>query len=106
MKRDSSPSPLVGEGWGGGKPSTNQRVENRLNDTVGVLENLVVPKPQDLEALTLEPFGPRAIGFDLSCVLSAIDLDHKACREAHEIDDIGSDGRLATEFMPARLAMA
>ena len=96
------PSPLAGEGWEGGWQlrlslpvgALAERREDKFQDTFGILENLVVPDPDDMKAPALEkprpPFVPRA----LPRMLPAIDLDHQLRLVADEIDDIRPKRRL------------
>jgi len=79
--------------------------QNRLDDPVGVAENVVVPKSDHLPALALEPSCSARV----PCIvrmLTAIDLDHKAVFGAGEIDNEPTDWVLSPELVPQQAPIA
>jgi hypothetical protein len=74
--------------------------KNRLKHGFGVLQNLVIPETQDMEAAVLQPrIAHPVIGAPV--VLSAIGFDGHTRAAMREIDDIRADGVLAAEFLAA-----
>ena len=105
-----TPSPLRGEGWGGGAMLLNliasQRLFDGFDNAIGVFQNVMVPEAQNAVLLGFEP--PRAFGvfFPLICMLPAIHFDDKRFGEAGEIDDVAADGHLSPELETDALALA
>jgi hypothetical protein len=59
-----------------------------LQNTVGVLENIVIPETYDLIARNLKPGGSLRIFVDLFSMLTAIQFDDQLRQRTKEIDDI------------------
>src|SRR5258708_13061808 len=63
-----APSPLAGEGGGGGN---EKRIPNRCNDAVGIAQHVVVPEAEHGIAIFVKPCGACFIGSKLLSILSA-----------------------------------
>jgi hypothetical protein len=63
----------------------------------------MLPKTQNTKSPAVQPIAPLAIIFTLHLMLPAIDFDDEFLLKAHEIDDVPSDWRLSSEFMPKKL---
>ena len=74
-----------------------------LDNAIRVAENVIVPKPKDLEAPGLEPFRPSLIMLIRSSVLSTVDFDNEAFSKTDEIDNIWSDRGLPPEAIAVEL---
>ena len=97
------PSPLAGEGLGERGSELGQRVENARQYALGIVQDIVVPEPQDAEALLSQ--SSITLGIALAGVmLAAIGLDDQLGAKMDEIDDIGAEGLLAAKLL-ARQAM-
>jgi hypothetical protein len=61
--------------------------------------DVVIVEPYNAIARPFQKDIATLIAFNVLFLemLSAIELDHKHCRTANEIDDVGTDGRLAPE---------
>jgi hypothetical protein len=70
--------------------------ENHLHDTVGVLENVVVPEANDSPAGSLKSGCPILI-ITVFIMLSAIDFDREPCLPAGKIEDCPADDQLSRE---------
>ena len=80
-----------------------QRVENARQYALGIVQDIVVPEPQDAEALLSQ--SSITLGIALAGVmLAAIGLDDQLGAKMDEIDDIGAEGLLAAKLL-ARQAM-
>jgi hypothetical protein len=76
-----------------------QGYQLRLLDGLHVSQDFVIPKPQHLEALRLQPSGPGSIVRDLLLVVAAIYLNDHFSFKADKVDDI-----LAHRYLSAKLA--
>jgi hypothetical protein len=79
-------------------------LRNPLEDTLRIFQNFVVPEPQDIKSPALQEACPNFVALHVDRVLPAIDLDHEATRMADEIDDVSSNGFLATKLESRELA--
>jgi len=61
-------------------------LENGLNDTLAIREDVVVPKAQHAPSLSFEPSGTPDVSLIIS-VLAAVGLDNDAISGARKIDD-------------------
>ena len=86
------PSPLVGEGQGGGPNS----VSDCGDHTFKIFQNLVVRETQHTIALALEPFVAHLIALNtfLEIVSGAIELDDQFGRMRTKIRNVRTEGRL------------
>jgi hypothetical protein len=75
-----------------------QHLQHRDLYALGVRQNVVVPKANDLPAATLEPEAAAPVVFIVR-VLSAIGLDDEAMLDASEIGDEGPERMLTAEFV-------
>ena len=80
-------------------------MQNRFLYAFGVGEDFIVPKANDLPAALFEPSRAPQIGIILS-MLTAIRLDDKTMRDAHEVDDERSDRSLAAKFVSGETTAA
>ena len=88
----------------GRRAATQNHLFDRLHDAVRTLQHLVVPKPQNVKALTLRPRRAHCIEFGPPGVLPAIHLDDELAGETHEVDDVGADRRLTPELKAVDLS--
>src|ERR1700730_8760791 len=112
IDRRNSPSPALREregaspqGWEAEGLLCLDDSQYRLDDPVGVAENVVVPKSDHLPALALEPSWSARV----PCIvrmLTAIDLDHKPVFGAGEIDNETTDWVLSPELVHQQAAIA
>jgi hypothetical protein len=77
-----------------------QRNTNCFQDAIRLLENLVVPEPEHPKVSRFEPRGALAIFLGVE-MLASIDFDDQMSLYAGEIDDIGTQGNLASETVSA-----
>ena len=74
-----------------------ERPGDNTNHTFEVLENLVVPEPQDPIAPRREPSVALGVGSGLPSMLPTIDFDDELCLVAYKVGDIRAEGNLAAE---------
>lgn len=84
---------------------TCQSRSNDKGDAFGVLQYVIVPKPQRPETIRCEPSISRRIPCGIR-MLAAIRFDDEPGLEAEEIRDIRPDWHLPPEFRPRKLAVA
>ena len=97
------PPPVWGRaGVGGG----SQGIPDRFEHLVPILEDGVVPEPQDPEPARVQPPRPHGINFRLLGVLIPIEFHDEAPFETDEIGDVGSDRGLPTESATVELTVA
>ena len=77
-------------------------VTDDFDDAFRDLQDIAVPEAKHTKPFTFEPACPLTV-VRLLRVLSAIDPDDQPSIEAYEIDDVASDGRLATDAMALEL---
>ena len=71
-----------------------------------VFHYLIVPEPQDLVTLALQPIGASCIVGLLARMLASIHLDDQASLEACKVDNIPAYRVLSTEPVPIHLVIA
>ena len=101
------PSPLVGEGKGGGSISREffkHPAYFRYN-AIGILQDFVVPEPDNAKTLALKPIGATLVVNSLPSfsMLPTIEFDDEAWAKAREIDDVIANQGLATEAQTSEL---
>lgn len=74
-----------------------EHLPKHADDTFRIVEDLVVPKARDPEALRLQPRRPLPILRLPFAMLAAVDLDDEAMRKAGEVGDIGTEGHLSAK---------
>ncbi len=72
----------------------------------GVSENIIVPEPQDPEALGLQPSGTGLIFVGLKSMMAAVEFDNQFRRETNEVGDERTDGGLTAKSKTADLLAA
>ena len=77
---------------------------NRLQTNFGLLQDIIVPEPQHLEATALQEPGPCLVLCLLVAVLPAVDLDDEPRIEAGEIGDERTNRILPAEFVSVELS--
>jgi hypothetical protein len=82
-----------------------QRRQDHLLHALDIVENIVVPKPDDTPAALLQPRRPPVVLFVIS-MLPAIGFNDEPTLEADEIDDEPTQAMLTTEFESAQAAIA
>ena len=80
------------------------RLQYRFHDTVCVLHDIVVPESDHAEAMSTEPFVAYGVIASRFVMLSAVDFDDYPHFQAHEIDNVASNGKLAPEAQTVELA--
>jgi len=94
-------APLHRRGRGWVRRSLSGRLECQLNrgpSSIGILHDLVRPKPQDAPAFLLHSPRSSGIGLDLGGVVFPIDFDHQFPGDRGEIREIWTDGMLPTKL--------
>ena len=76
---------------------------NRLPNPFHVLQYFVVPESYHLESLDFEPLRSRGISLLLFGMLPAVQFDDEFLFETDKVDNVISDGLLASEFEALRL---
>jgi hypothetical protein len=71
---------------------------NRSPDALGILDDFIRAKANDLPSLTLHHRCTPRIRLHLVSVVVAVDLDDQSFRSAREVGKIRSDRMLATEL--------
>ena len=66
----------------------------------------MIPEPQHLEALRLQPSGTDSVGRDLFLMVAAIHLDDYFSFEANKVDDIFAKGYLSAKLTFCQLAVS
>jgi len=89
------PLALVGRGWGGGgEDSTLSHFQN----AVDVRQYVVIPKSEDSITLGFQKLGPPHVTFDLSGVLTAVDLNDNLQAMTGEIDNVVTESHLPAKM--------
>ena len=75
---------------------------HRLDDSVDILRDVVIPEADHTVAFGLEPTGPHQIrlGNRTLGMLRAIDLDYQMCRHTSKVHDVTTDRHLPPEVGP------
>ena len=92
------PSPLMGEGLGGGEPVKifgDYRVH-----AFGIVQNLVVPEPQDTVPLAFQELSAARPLLRREIMLAAIDLDDQRYRVTDEVGNEPADRHLTAKSVP------
>jgi hypothetical protein len=101
--------PLGGEGWGGGTlrvyPRFRECTSNRIDNRVDVLVQLLITAAEETKAARGEPVSAALIVFDgiRLQMLRAVEFNDQLGRKAEEVNHVGTDHTLATEFMAVEL---
>jgi len=101
--QDSTPSPLEGEGRGGGPvkvpvlPIVAQCPKDSFQHDIGVAQHVARPEPNYAIAARFEPLGSNLVVRQLKRVLPAVDFDDEATFGTEEVDDITTDRSLPAE---------
>jgi len=82
-----------------------ERLSDALQNIVSLAQHLAVPESQHSKSLCFQPRIPDPVMF-AARVLPTVHLDDQARLKADEIDDVGTEGDLATEFETSHLAHA
>ena len=69
-------------------------------------QDFVIPKPEHLEALRLQPSGPGGVVPGLFLVVATIHLNDHYSFEANKVDDIFAQGHLSAKFTSCQLAVS
>jgi hypothetical protein len=96
-RRRFSPSPSRG-GPGWGWVAAMQPLPNRLEDSVDVIEYLIVPEPQHKKSRLLQKRGAYPIDLNVFRVLTAIQLDNNPPFQANEVQDVVPERVLTPEL--------
>ena len=71
-------------------------------------QHIDIRKPQNAYAQLIEPIGTRGVIFHIfgECMLAAIEFDGQFCANTVEVDDIATNGMLATKLKAGKGANA
>jgi len=94
LREGEGPSP---QGWEGEGLSGLKDQQNSLDNSAGIVEDLVVPKADYFPALAVQPSRSPRIGRPVG-VLATIQFDHDLVLGAGEVGDV-----LAYRMLPAEL---
>jgi hypothetical protein len=72
--------------------------ENGFDYSIGIVEYIVVPKPDDTPALPLQKSRTTPVR-NILCMLICIDFDNQCMSSASKIDDKGPDWMLPAKFV-------
>src|SRR5215813_12059203 len=75
----------------------DESVLKACKNAIGIGQDLVIPEAEGAVALGFEPLGARLVSFRIERVLTAVDFDDQLRGGAKEIDNVGTDRRLAPE---------
>jgi hypothetical protein len=73
-----------------------ERYGNRLQNTLTVLQNVIVPEAKNAPSALVQSFVPHNV-VARAPVLSAVGFDHEARLDTSEIDDVGRDRMLPSK---------
>jgi hypothetical protein len=90
-------------GLGGASVST-EGSQDRFEDTVAIVSQLVVPDAENAKTLALELGVSDQVPLIL-CVLTSVKLDNQVPPEASEVGDIAGDGNLAPKAIVQEAAI-
>jgi hypothetical protein len=82
--------------------AVSKRGSDDLEHTIGVGENVIIPKAQDSVSVLCQPAVAYGIAW-VGRMLTTVDLYYEATFAAHEVDDIGSDRLLADKLVASDL---
>ena len=77
-----------------------------FKNAIDVLQDFVVPKPQDEITAVFEVLGPARVLLPLFNVLATIKLDDQLCSWTAEIDDKSVERHLSPKFQAAEAVVA
>jgi hypothetical protein len=97
------PSPLEGEGGGGGIQPRAQLPPNILDDPIRLAQHIAVAITQHAVAFALQPVRARFLIGGVDIVVRAVDLDDQVRRQAREVDDIAADRNLSAKAVTGDL---
>lgn len=80
--------------------------QNSIKYSIEIIQNLMIPEPDDAITTLLEPGRPRLIRTALFHVLTTVQFDDQLFVKADEVNDERSDRFLATELMAVDIAAA
>ena len=81
-----------------------ERVQNRFEHALTIIDDIAVPKADDAPSVIFEPSGPEIIRNVLD-MLAAVDFNDQPIFETNEIHDVGTDGPLAPDFVAEQPAV-
>jgi hypothetical protein len=102
MREREGPSP---QGWEGEGLCGFDRSQNGLDHAIGIVENIVVPKPEHFPALTFEPSCSACVRCVVA-VLTTIGFDRQLVLGAGEVDDETAQRMLPPKFVSRQSPMA
>src|SRR5215469_959408 len=88
----------MGKGLGGGDPA--KVFDNRGAHALRIVQNLVVPEPQDAVALAFQELSAAHLLLRLEIMLAAIDLDDQSCPVADVVGYKPPDWHLTAKPVP------
>ena len=80
--------------------------QNFFKNTVDVLQNLVVPKPQNEIAAVFQILGPARILLPLFNMLTTVKLDDQLYARTAEVDDKSIERHLPAKFQTGKAVAA
>jgi hypothetical protein len=89
-----------------GVGTESERLPNRIRYCAGILQDIVIPKPQNSESRFLQERCPGEVSRRRISMLAAVHLHHELLFEAYEIQHVALEGMLAAELPSSRLSAA
>jgi len=83
-----------------------QDLLNPLDHALNVRHHLIIPEPDHLISLRVQPPGPFGIVLPVVRMLATIDLDDQLRRMTEEIADLTANWSLSAELKPIDLLVA
>jgi hypothetical protein len=71
-----------------------------------MIQHLVIPEPQHLKALFYKPLISSSVIDLLFLMLTAVDFNDQSRFQTNKINDVGTDGHLATKTVTGDLPLA
>jgi hypothetical protein len=90
----------------GGRPQWKLR-DNHFNDAVDILDYVLIPKSKHTISFCIEKSISRGVArlVTILAMLPTIEFDNKPRTMFHEIQDVGTERRLASKMIPVRIQL-
>ena len=102
LRRGNPAPPSAGAGWGWFL--FGQRAPYLLLDSFNILQNFIVPEPQDAVTLGFKTLRAPGVISRALCMLPAVNFDGKASFHADEVHNKCCDGMLSAKSVAGELA--
>ena len=77
--------------------------KHRRQHVLAVFQNIIVPKPQNVEAIQFQRSRAHLIVVHTISMLTTIELDDKLCFKTHKIGNKTEHRKLSPKFMSRQL---